>query len=107
MRLWGRLKIQVRILCFVDHTHPTATEFVGDFVVGDLIADHSTRDFPKTYPALPDLTPRPTCLKLLRQDGDGFDLYLIGGIRQLHDLHRSTCWLVIPEVLGAYGTHFR
>ena len=39
-------------------------------------------------------------LKLFGQDGDGFDLHAIGGIRQLHDLERRAGWLVIPQVLG-------
>ncbi len=36
----GHIAAQAGVLSLVDHTHPTATQFLCDFVVGDGLADH-------------------------------------------------------------------
>ncbi len=38
--LQGHIAAQPGVLGLVDHTHPTATQFLCDFIVGDGLADH-------------------------------------------------------------------
>ena len=38
----GHKAVQACVFGFVDHTHATATEFVGDSIVGDGLTDHRT-----------------------------------------------------------------
>ena len=44
--LQGHIATQPGVLGLVDHTHPTTTEFLYDFVVGDGLADHLSRSAP-------------------------------------------------------------
>ncbi len=38
--LQGHIAAQACVFRLVDHTHPTATQLLCDFVVGDGLADH-------------------------------------------------------------------